>query len=131
MAREELTLASNNNNNLSYQYKMLQNQLGIGGPGINYFNKLCNQWDADHVHLKHFKLGDYDVKVENFNNKFFKIEKINFNIDTDGQVFVIWTGEEKQIQNLEELRAEINHYKQMYKEIKAFSAKLQAEKDFV
>jgi len=119
------------NNNLSYQYKMLNNQLGIGGPGINYFNNLCKQWDDKNGHLKHFKLGYIDIRVENFNNKFFKIEKINFNIDTDGQVIVMWSGEEKQLQNLEELRAEINHYKQMYKEIKAFSAKLQAEKDFV
>ena len=129
-----MTLAFKRNNNIAHYSKMLQNQvnqLGMGGPGINFFNLHDRNWNDKNGHVKHFKLGDFDITVENIDNKFFKMTSISFNITTDGQVNVSWGGMEKQYSSLEELRAEINHYKQMYKEIKAFGAKLQAEKDFV
>lgn len=133
-AEERMTLAFKRNNNIAHYSKILQNQvnqLGMGGPGINFFNLHDRNWNDKNGHVKHFKLGDFDITVENIDNKFFKISSISFNITTDGQVNVSWGGMDKQYSTLEELRAEINHYKQMYKEIKAFGAKLQAEKDFV
>lgn len=133
-AEERVTLAFKRNNNIAHYSKMLQNQvnqLSMGGPGINFFNLHDRNWNDKNGHVKHFKLGDFDITVENIDNKFFKMTSISFNITTDGQVNVSWGGIEKQYSTLEELRAEINHYKQMYKEIKAFGAKLQAEKDFV
>ena len=130
-----MTLAFKRNNNIAHYSKMLQNQvnqLSMGGPGINFFNLHDRNWNDKNGHVKHFKLGDFDITVENIDNKFFKMSSISFNITTDGQVNVSWGGGmDKQYSSLEELRAEINHYKQMYKEIKAFGAKLQAEKDFV
>ena len=129
-----MTLAFKRNNNIAQYSKMLQNQVNqfsMGGPGINFFNLHDRNWNDKNGHVKHFKLGDFDITVENIDNKFFKMSSISFNITTDGQVNVSWGGMDKQYSTLEELRAEINHYKQMYKEIKAFGAKLQAEKDFV
>lgn len=133
-AEERMTLAFKRNNNIAQYSKMLQNQvnqLGFGSPGINFFNLHDRNWNDKNGHVKHFKLGDFDITVENIDNKFFKMASIQFNITTDGQVNVSWGGTDKQYATLEELRAEINHYKQMYKEIKAFGAKLQAEKDFI
>lgn len=91
-------------------------------------------WNLRAVNTWLVPIGDYKMKVNNYNNKMITVEGISFQFDTtkSGVKLRVTGNYETSVMNsLDELREYINRMKLLYLKAKEFEKQLNIEGDFI
>lgn len=91
-------------------------------------------WDLRIANTWLVPIGDYKMKVNNYNNKMISVEGISFQFDTtkSGVKLRVTGNYETAVMNsLDELREYINRMKLLYLKAKEFEKQLNIEGDFI